>query len=138
RISETARQTGRILQVGSQHPSSIVYGKARELFRAGAIGELNLVEAWINRNSSVGAGQCSIPPDASRATIDWDRFLGRATKQPFEPARLFRWRNYRDYGTGIGGDLFVHLFSGIHFILGSNGPTRVYTTGGIRYWKDGR
>src|SRR5438034_10848245 len=37
-IIEAARSTGRILQVGSQHPSSIVYAKAKELFRAGAIG----------------------------------------------------------------------------------------------------
>src|SRR5438552_1141585 len=51
KVIEAARRTGRILQVGSQHPSSIVYAKARELYRAGAIGELNLVEAWINRNS---------------------------------------------------------------------------------------
>ena len=57
---------------------------------------------------------------------------------PFDPVRLFRWRNYRDYGTGVGGDLFVHLFSGIHFVLGAIGPTRVYTTGGLRFWKDVR
>ena len=138
RIIDTARQTGRILQAGSQHPSSIVYAKARELFRAGAIGELNLVEAWINRNSSMGAWQYSIPPDASRTTIDWDRFLGRAPKRPFDPVRLFRWRNYRDYGTGIPGDLFVHLFTGIHFVLDALGPTRAIASGGLRHWNDGR
>ena len=138
RIIETARQTNRILQVGSQHPSSIVYGKARELYRAGAIGELNLVEAWINRNSSMGAWQYSIPPDASAQTIDWDRFIGRAPKRPFDPVRLFRWRNYRDYGTGIPGDLFVHLFTGIHFVLDALGPTRAIASGGLRKWNDGR
>jgi predicted dehydrogenase len=137
-VIDAARQTGRILQVGSQHPSSIVYAKARELYRAGAIGELNLVEAWINRNSSKGAWQYSIPPDASRETIDWDRFLGRAPKRPFDPVRLFRWRNYRDYGTGIPGDLFVHLFTGIHFVLDALGPTRAIASGGLRHWNDGR
>jgi predicted dehydrogenase len=137
-VIEAERQTKRILQVGSQRVSSMVYAKARELFRAGAIGELNLVEAWMNRNSANGAWQYSIPPDASPATIDWDRFIGNAPKRPFEPIRLFRWRNYRDYGTGIPGDLFVHLFTGIHFVLDSLGPTRVMATGGLRYWNDGR
>jgi predicted dehydrogenase len=137
-VIDTEKRTGRIFQVGSQRVSSIVYQKAKELLERGAIGEVNLVEAWVDRNSAVGAWQYSIPPDASPSTIDWDRFLGRAPKLPFEPIRLFRWRNYRDYGTGVGGDLFVHLFTGIHFVLGSNGPTRVYTTGGLRFWKDGR
>jgi predicted dehydrogenase len=137
-VIDTARDTNRILQVGSQHPSSIVYGKAREVYRAGAIGELNLVEAWINRNSVLGAWQYSIPPDASPQTIDWDRFLGSAPKRPYDPIRVFRWRNYRDYGTGIPGDLFVHLFTGIHFVLDAIGPARAIAMGGLRYWNDGR
>ena len=137
-VIEAARQTNRILQVGSQRVSSIVYAKARELFRSGAIGELNFVEAWWHRNSAMGAWQYTIPPDATPETIDWNRFLGDAPKRPFEPIRLFRWRNYRDYGTGIPGDLFVHLFSGIHFVLDSLGPTRIMATGGLRYWHDGR
>jgi predicted dehydrogenase len=138
RVVDAARQSGRILQVGSQHASSIVYSKARDLYRAGAIGELNLVEAWIDRNSALGAWQYSIPPDASPQSIDWDRFLGRAPKRAFDSVRLFRWRNYRDYGTGIPGDLFVHLFTGIHFVLDAHGPTRAIASGGIRHWTDGR
>lgn len=138
RIIETQLRTKRILQVGSQRVSSIIYAKARELLKAGAIGELNLVEAAWERNSPLGAWQYSIPPDASPATIDWDRFLGRAPRRPFEPIRLFRWRNYRDYGTGVPGDLFVHLFSGIHYVLDSLGPTQIMAQGGLRFWEDGR
>ncbi len=137
-LVDVARATNRILQVGSQRVSSIVYQKAKELYNSGAIGELNLVEAWWNRNTALGAWQYTVPPDASPQTVDWKRFLGRATKIPFDPVRFFRWRNYRDYGTGVAGDLFVHLFSGLHFVVSSNGPTRVMSAGGLRYWKDGR
>jgi predicted dehydrogenase len=137
-VIDAARKSGKILQVGSQRVSSVVYQKAQELFEGGAIGELNLVEAWWDRNDALGAWQYSIPPDATPANIDWDRFLGRAPKVAFDPQRLFRWRSYRDYGTGVAGDLFVHLFSGMHFITGAIGPSRVYATGGLRFWKDGR
>src|SRR5207253_5979420 len=137
-VTAAQESSGRIFQVGSQYVSSLVYQKARELLKAGAIGQLNMVEAWLDRNTAIGAWQYSIPPDASPATIDWDRFLGNAPKRPFEPVRLFRWRNYIDYGTGVAGDLFVHLLSGLHYATGSTGPTRVFATGGLRFWKDGR
>ena len=118
--------------------SSIAYEKARELLASDAIGKVNLIESWTNRNSVMNALHWPIPKDASPRTIDWDRFLGQARKRPFEPARLFRWRLYNDYGTGITGDLFVHLFSGMHFVTGAFGPSRVFCSGGLRYWTDGR
>ena len=120
-VIEAAQKTGRIIQIGSQRVSSLVYQKARELIQAGSIGQLNMVEAWWDRNSAIGAWDYSIPPDATPENIDWDRFLGRAPKVPFAPVRLFRWRNYQDYGTGVAGELFVHLFSGMHFITGAIG-----------------
>ncbi len=137
-VVATAQRTGRVFQVGSQYVTSAVYQKARDLFQAGAIGRLTMVEAWLDRNTALGAWQYSIPPDASPATVDWDRFLGRAPKRPFEAIRLFRWRNYQDYGTGVAGDLFVHLLSGLHLVTGSIGPDRILATGGLRYWNDGR
>jgi predicted dehydrogenase len=127
-----------ILQIGSQRVSSVIYKKAQELYQSGAIGKLNMVEAWWDRNSAVGAWEYTIPPDADTQTCDWPRFEGRAQKTEWDPKRFFRWRCYRDYGTGVAGDLFVHLFSGLHFITGAQGPTRVYATGGLRFWKDGR
>lgn len=137
-VIDAQTRNNRIFQVGSQRVSSIVYQKAKDLINAGAIGEVNLVEAWWDRNSAIGAWQYSIPHDASPETIDWDRFLGKAPKHAFDPIRLFRWRNYQDYGTGVCGDLFVHLFSGMHYILDTTGPNRVFATGGLRFWNDGR
>lgn len=135
---ETQNDTGRVLQVGSQFASSIVVDKVRELYASGAIGELNMIQAQYNRNSSLGAWQYSIPPNVSEDDVAWDRFLGDAPDRDFDPVRFFRWRNYWDYGTGVAGDLFVHLLTTVHYVTGSNGPTAVTSTGGLRFWTDGR
>jgi predicted dehydrogenase len=137
-IISTARSTNRILQVGSQRVSSVAYAKAKELLASGAIGELNMISARWDRNSSIGAWNYSIPLDASPQTCDWPRFLGTAPKIPWNAEHFFQWRKWSDYGSGVAGDLFVHLFSGTHFITGAHGPTRAMATGGIRFWKDGR
>ena len=137
-IIHAANDTNRILQVGSQRVSSIVYAKAKELLASGAIGKLNMVTAHWDRNSSIGAWNYSVPLDASPETCDWPRFLGSAPSIPFSAERFFQWRKWKAYGSGVAGDLFVHLFSGTHFITGSHGPTRAMATGGLRYWKDGR
>ena len=138
-LMDAQAKSGKILQVGSQYASAMVFLKAQQLIQQGAIGELNLVEAWLDRNTALGAWQYTLPgADATPARIDWDRFLGNAPKVAFEPVRLFRWRNYKDYGTGVSGDLFVHLLTGLHVATSSHGPNRIYATGGVRYWKDGR
>jgi predicted dehydrogenase len=137
-VIEAQKKTGRILQIGSQYASSVVFHKAAELIKQGAIGELNMVQAHLDRNTAIGAWQYSIPPDASPQTVDWDRFLGHAPKRPFEAVRFFRWRNYKDYGTGVAGDLYVHLLTGLHVATGALGPSRIYAAGGTRFWKDGR
>ncbi|PWN06345.1 Gfo/Idh/MocA family protein [Rhodohalobacter mucosus] len=138
RLIEAERRTGVPLIVGSQRTSSILYEKARDLIDDGEIGELNFVEAYWDRRSAIGAWQYSIPPGANSRNVDWERFRQGLPPMDFNATHFFRWRNYDDYGTGVAGDLFVHLFSGLHLITGSVGPNRVMGTGGLRYWEDGR
>ncbi len=137
-VIKAQKESGKIFQVGSQGVSSLGNEKARELLRDGAIGELNYAEGFWARHSPTGAWQYPIPEDASPQTVDWETFISNTTKRPFDKTRFFRWRNYRDYGTGMSGDLFVHLFSSLHFITDSFGPDKIYAAGGLRYWKDGR
>ncbi len=132
------RSSGKTFQVGSQGMSSLGNEKARELYRQGAIGQLVYAEGFWARNSPVGAWQYHIPADASAKTVDWERYTSNTQKRAWDPLRFFRWRNYRDYGTGMSGDLFVHLFSSLHFVIDSMGPEQIISTGGLRYWKDGR
>ncbi len=132
------KASGKTFQVGSQGLSSLGNEKAKQLYEEGAIGQFIYAEGFWARNSPTGAWQYPIPNDASDKTVDWDRYISNTTKRDWDPLRFFRWRNYRDYGTGVSGDLFVHLFSSLHFITSSIGPDKIMATGGLRYWKDGR
>src|ERR1700685_2635903 len=136
---EAAHKNNRMMQVGSQRVSSILYAKAKEIYDSGKLGEVTTIEAHWDRNSPSGAWVYPIPPDASEKTIDWNAFLGSAPKRPFDPVRFFRWRCFTAYGEGLAGDLFVHLISGIHFVSGTNTVAeRAQSSGGLFHFKDGR
>lgn len=137
-VIRAQQETGAILQVGSQRVSSIAYAEAKKMYRAGEIGQLNCIEASFDRHTALGAWQYTMPPDASTETIDWKKYFKTASSLPFDAKRFFWWRNYKEYGTGVAGDLFVHLLSGIHFLTDSKGPSRIFATGDLSYWKDGR
>ena len=137
-VVEAQNRNKVVFQVGSQGVSSLGNEKAKELLAAGAIGQLNYAEGFWARNSPEGAWQYRIPADASPATVDWKAFLNKNKEIPFDAKRFFRWRCYKDYGTGVSGDLFVHLFSSLHFITNSKGPEKIMAMGGLRFWKDGR
>jgi predicted dehydrogenase len=137
-VIQTQKKTLKPMQVGSQRVSSIVYREAKDLYKKGTIGKLNCVEASFDRQDALGAWEYTMPTDGSPQTVDWDRYIEGATKMPYDPKKFFWWRNYRDFGTGVAGDLFVHLLSGIHVITDSLGPKTIFASGQLCYWKDGR
>jgi predicted dehydrogenase len=137
-VMEAQKKYDKVLQVGSQRVSSIGLAKAKELLAAGEIGNLNMVNAVYDRQSSIGAWEYTIPNDATAATTDWDKFIEVTGKMEFDAKKFFWWRAYKEVGTGVAGDLFIHLLSGTHFITNSKGPETIYSTGQFSHWNDGR
>src|SRR6266852_1005497 len=136
---EAYKKTGRIVQIGSQRVSSVLCAKAKELLAQGIIGDLNLVEGTYGRNDPCGAWEYPPPTDASPQTIDWDTWQGTVPKRAFDAKIFARWRCWKEYGTGLAGDLLVHLVSGMNFMLGWNEPPkRAMALGGILRFPDGR
>ena len=88
-----------------------------------------MVRASYDRNTDSGAWLYPIPPDADPKTVNWDMFLGPAPKRPFSLERFFRWRCFWDYSGGISTDLFVHLMTTIHYVMGATVPETVVATG---------
>jgi predicted dehydrogenase len=133
------KKTGRVVQIGSQRVSSVVLAKARELVQQGVLGDLMMVEGSLGRNDPNGAWEYPPPPDLSTENLDWDTWQGTVPKVPFNPNIFARWRCWKEYGTGVAGDLLVHLVSGMMYVLNINEPPkRAMASGGILRWKDGR
>ena len=136
---EAAQKNNRIVQIGSQRVSSLLCEKARELYSGGAIGDVEMIELTLGRNDPTGAWEYPPPLDLSPKTLDWDTWLNDAPKIDFNALHFARWRCWRAYGTGVAGDLMVHLISGMMFTLGWNEiPTSATAMGGIFRFKDGR
>jgi predicted dehydrogenase len=137
-IINAQKETKKVFQVGSQMASAVGILEAKKKLHEGAIGELTMIQSFCDRSDARGAWQYSIPRDASPETIDFNTFLGDAPKVPFDAKRFFRWRNYKDYGTGAAGDLIVHLLTGIHTITEAKGPNMISSIANLKLWKDGR
>ena len=138
-MAAAAKKTGRIVQIGSQRVSSVICAKAKDLVAKGALGDLMLVEGSLGRNDPTGAWEYPPPLDLSPQTLDWDTWQGAVPKRAFDPLLFARWRCWKEYGTGVAGDLLVHLVSGMMYVLGINEPPkRTMAMGGILRWKDGR
>ena len=136
---DAAQKNNRIVQIGSQRVSSALVAKAREIYQSGAIGDIEMVELTYGRNDPTGAWEYPPPLDLSTDNLDWDTWLNDAPKIPFNKFHFARWRCWKAYGTGVAGDLMVHLLSGMMATLGWNEIPRSATAiGGIFRFNDGR
>ena len=133
-----AERGGKAVQVGSQYMSAGCAQQAAALIKGGRLGQVTLVEGRMHRNSATGAWYYPIPPDASPETVDWKGFLGPAPKRPFDLARFFQWRLFWDYSGGLPTDLFVHMVTATHQLMGVQEPDSVVAFGDVYHWKNYR
>lgn len=119
------------LQVGTQY---VMYGKyraARELIAEGAIGKPTFSQTSYCRNSLEGEWLYEIDPTvAPGTTLDWDAWLGELGPREWDTEVYHRWRRYRDFSTGIVGDLLVHMMTPMVYALDVGWPVRVTASGG--------
>ncbi len=133
-----AEKSGKVVQVGSQYMSMGCAQKAAQLIKSGQLGQVTLVEGRFHRNTATGAWYYPIPPDASPTTVDFKSFLGSAPPREFDLRRFFQWRLFWDYSGGLPTDLFVHLVTATHQLMGVQEPESVFSFGDIYHWKNYR
>lgn len=121
-----------VFQVGTQKMQLKKYQEAKKLIEAGAIGVPTYSQTSYCRNSKNGEWlYYGIDPKWDPKTnIDWDAWCGSGPKIPWNPEIYARWRRYRDWSTGIIGDLLVHEVTPLVMALESVGwPVRIVATG---------
>jgi predicted dehydrogenase len=142
KVAEVVKQTGRVLQVGSQTTSSDQWWQARKAIQAGMIGDLIQSQGSYHRNSVEGEWNWKIDPAAGPTGsgedyVDWKMWLGDAPPRPWDADRFFRFRKYWDYSGGIATDLFYHVMAPLNIAWGeAQFPYKVMASGGIYAFKD--
>jgi len=130
-VQAAVQRTGKVLQVGSQGCSAAAWHKAAEMINAGKIGQLVWAQGYYCRNSPKGEWNYPIDPDATAATVDWEKWLGPVKKRvKFDPDHYFRWRKYYPYCAGLLGDLMPHRLHPLMLAMGKQEfPSRVMSVG---------
>ena len=142
KLVDTARESKRIVQVGSQTTSADQWWKAKKAIADGMIGKMIMSQGSYHRNSIEGEWNWPIDPNAGPNGkgddyIDWTTWLGPAPKWPWDPDRFFRFRKYWDYSGGIATDLFFHVVAPLNICWDKpQFPTRVVASGGIYAFHD--
>lgn len=126
-ITETARKTGVVTQMGNQGHADNGTRQVREIIEAGLIGPVREVHFWTNRPiwpQAIERPSVSfeVPP-----TLDWDLWLGVAPYRPYNPDFYapFNWRGWWDFGTGALGDMGCHIMDAAFWTLNLRNPTRI-------------
>ncbi len=121
-----------IFQVGTQMMMIPKYGKAREAIKAGRIGKPVWSQTSYCRNSLDGEWNYYALGTGGRPGkgLDWDGWCGYLGPRPYDEKVFARWRRYRDFSTGIIGDLLVHVMTPLIYATDQGWPTRVVATGG--------
>ena len=132
---DVARRHKRVVQVGTQQRSGLHYQRAKELIRAGHIGDVVSAQCNFFRNVRPGFGN---PPDQPPPReLDWDRWLGPAPQRAYNPNRaIYHFRWFWDYSGGQMTNLGHHSLDIVHWVTGVKGPKSVVSCGGRRLLKD--
>ncbi|MBI4893550.1 MAG: Gfo/Idh/MocA family oxidoreductase [Acidobacteria bacterium] len=123
-IVEAVKKSGKVVQVGMQRRSAPSLIKAKGLVDSGMLGRITMVKAKWHWNVARPLNN-----SAFEGKVDWDRFLGPATKRPMEPRRLRAWRLFRDYSGGNMTDQGTHLMDVVQWFTGASGPKSAIAMG---------
>lgn len=130
-LRKVVRDSDRVFNVGTQHIMLGKYGEAKKLLEAGAIGTVVSSQTSYCRNSKDGEwNYYGIDPAVVPGeNLDWEAWCRPQKIAPFDTLVFHRWRRYKDWSTGIIGDLLVHMMTPLFWTADLGWPRRVLGAG---------
>jgi predicted dehydrogenase len=120
-ITELAKKTGLVTQIGTQIHAGNNYRRVVELVQNGAVGKVREVHVWVN--SSYGGANAPSDTPPVPAHLDWDLWLGPQPFRPYHPEYVpFKWRNWWAFGGGSLADFGCHFMDLPFWALGLSHP----------------
>lgn len=132
-----AQKYNRVVQVGLQRRSTPHLMRAKnEIVDKGLLGKVSHVEmcCYYHMRSQNNPTLQAIPN-----YFNYELWTGPAPLRPYDglPHRGW-WRAFIEYGNGIVGDMCVHMFDTVRWMLDLKWPKQISSTGGIYVQKQGK
>ncbi|MEJ1241812.1 Gfo/Idh/MocA family oxidoreductase [Chryseolinea sp. T2] len=132
-----ARKYNKVVQVGTQRKSTphLIDAK-KNIVDAGLLGKISHVEmcCYLHMRNNGNPPVTAVPD-----FLDYEMWTGPAPLRPYDQIPHLRWwRTFMEYGNGIMGDMCIHMFDTVRWMLKLGWPTRISSTGGIYVQKEGK
>lgn len=137
-VLKTVKESGKIVQIGSQRRSGENYNAAADFIKSGKFGPITMVELLWNVNQPGRWRRPALVKDLKESDVDWKRYLINRPYEPFDPRKYLEYRLFWPYSSGIPGQWMSHQIDTVHWFSGLDHPRSVVANGGVYQWKDGR
>jgi hypothetical protein len=130
-LTRVAGEKKLVTQMGIQIHSHPIHKAIVAAIHEGAIGKVKEVHSWSGKQW----GDRDPRPDREDpvpAELDWDSWLGVASRRPFLAGYYHpgEWRKRLDFGTGTFGDMGCHILDPVFGALALTAPESVRSEGG--------
>jgi predicted dehydrogenase len=137
-VLKAVKDSGKIVQIGSQRRSGPNYKAAADFIQSGKFGPIVMVELTWNVNQPGRWRRPALVAQMREEDTDWKRFLLNRPYEPFDARKHLEFRLFWPYSSGIPGQWMSHQIDTVHWFSGLPHPRSVSANGGIYAWKDGR
>ena len=135
---KAVKETGKIVQIGSQRRSGGNYTAAADFIKQGKFGPITMVELTWNVNQPGRWRRADLVQKIREQDTDWKRFLLNRPYEAWDPRKYLEFRLFWPYSSGMPGQWMSHQIDTVHWFTGLEHPRSVVANGGIYMWKDGR